>query len=146
MKPTTIARHITDNLQARYLLVTNDDRQVDLHFIHQQPGSSSDIAILIIAQGNAKVQLSATVVIPPDTPNIKTNLDIKIITDTQATVTAAPNLEISNNQVQASHSLSTVQLTSDEIFYMSSRGLNFNQARQLLIDSYLAKFHNAIKL
>ena len=101
---------------------------------------------MIIAGGNASVKLDATVVIPPNTPNAKTNLDIKVISSGQAVVTAAPNLEINNNLVQASHSLSTVRLTNDELYYLASRGINGTQAKQLLIDSYLNQFSDAIRL
>jgi len=61
-------------------------------------------------------------------------------------VTAAPNLEIANNQVSASHSLSTTHLDNNELFYLASRCIDDGQSRELLINSYLNKFNQAIRL
>ena len=146
MNPELITCNITNHTQVKYLLIADSNRRINLRFTHRRPNSSSDISILIIANGHASVKLDATVVIPPNTPNAKTNLDIKVISSDQAVVTAAPNLEINNNLVQASHSLSTVRLTNDELYYLASRGINGTQAEQLLIDSYLRQFSDAIHL
>ena len=146
MNPELITCNITNRTQVKYLLIADSNRHINLHFTHRRPNSSSDISILIIAGGNASVKLDATVVIPPDTPSAKTNLDIKVISSGQAIVTAAPNLEINNNLVQANHSLSTVRLTNDELYYLASRGIDGAQAKQLLIDNYLRQFSDAIRL
>lgn len=146
MNPELITCNITNRTQVKYLLIADSNRHINLRFTHQQPNSSSDISILIIASGHVSVKLDATVAIPPNTSNAKTNLDIKVISSGQAVVTAAPNLEINNNLVQAGHSLSTVRLTNDELYYLASRGINDTQAKQLLIDSYLNQFSDAIRL
>ena len=146
MNPELITCNIANRTQVKYLLIADSNRHINLRFTHQRPNSSSDISILIIASGHASVKLDATVVIPPNTSNAKTNLDIKVISSGQAVVTAAPNLEINNNLVQAGHSLSTVRLTNDELYYLASRGINGAKAEQLLIDSYLNQFSNAIRL
>ena len=146
MNPELIACDITNHTQVKYLLVADSNRHINLRFTHRRPNSSSDISILIIVSGNASVELDTTVVIPPNAPNAKTNLDMKVISSSQAVVAAAPNLEINNNLVQASHSLSTIRLTNNELYYLASRGINGTQAEQLLIDSYLRQFSNAIRL
>ena len=146
MNPELITCNVTNRTQVKYLLIADSNRHINLRFTHRRPDSSSDISILIIASGNTSVKLDATVVIPPNTPNAKTNLDIKVISSGQAVVTAAPNLEINNNLVQASHSLFTVRLTNDELYYLASRGIDGAKAKQLLIDSYLNQFSNAIRL
>lgn len=146
MNPELITCNITNRTQVKYLLIANSNRHINLRFTHRRPNSSSDISILIIASGNASVKLDATVVIPPNTPNAKTNLDIKVISNGQTVVTAAPNLKINNNLVQASHSLSTVRLANDELYYLASRGIDVAQAKQLLIDNYLRQFNDAIRL
>lgn len=137
---------ITDTLDQQYLLDASANCRVDLHFLHQHTQTSSNISILIIARDNAVVDLSATVSIPAGTPGCQANLDIQIVTMDNAVVTAAPNLEIANNQVAASHSLSTVHLGDSELFYLANRGIDNDQARKLLIQGYLDKFDQAIRL
>lgn len=48
-----------------------------------------------------------------------------------------PVLEIDNNDVEASHSLSSGTLDENILFYMNSRGLNYNQSLNLILISYL---------
>lgn len=48
-----------------------------------------------------------------------------------------PVLEIDENDVEASHSLSSGTIDEEVLFYMNSRGLNKKQALLLLIVSYL---------
>lgn len=137
---------ITNTLRQRYLLDTNTARHIDLRFLHQRAQTTSDISILIVARAGAIINLSATVSIPVNLPDCQTNLDIQVVTMDNAVVTAAPNLEIANNQVSASHSLSTTHLDNNELFYLASRGINNGESQELLINSYLNKFNQAIRL
>lgn len=142
----TLIVPITNTLRQRYLLDTNTARHIDLRFLHQRAQTTSDISILIVARAGAIVNLSATVSIPVNLPDCQTNLDIQVVTMDNAVVAAAPNLEIANNQVSASHSLSTTHLDNNELFYLASRGINNGESQELLINSYLSKFNQAIRL
>ena len=142
----TLIVPITNTLRQRYLLDTSTARHIDLRFLHQHAQTTSDISILIVARAGAIVNLSATVSIPVNLPDCQTNLDIQIVAMDNAVVTAAPNLEIANNQVSASHSLSTTHLDDNELFYLASRGIDNDQTQELLINSYLNKFNQAIRL
>ncbi len=142
----TLIVPITNTLRQRYLLDTNTARHIDLRFLHQRAQTTSDISILIVARAGAVINLSATVSIPVNLPDCQTNLDIQVVTMDNAVVTAAPNLEIANNQVSASHSLSTTHLDDNELFYLASRGINNGESQELLINSYLNKFNQAIRL
>ena len=137
---------ITSTLHRQYLLDTSTARHIDLRFLHQHAHTTSDISILIVARAGAIVNLSATVSIPVNLPDCQTNLDIQVVTMDNAVVTAAPNLEIANNQVSASHSLSTTHLDNNELFYLASCGINNGESQELLINSYLNKFNQAIRL
>lgn len=142
----TLTVSIANTLRQQYLLDTDVDRRINLCFLHQCAQTSSDISILIIARADAIVNLSATVSIPANTPDCRTNLRVQVITMGNAIVTASPDLEIANNQVAASHSLSTVHLGDSELFYLANRGIGSDQARKLLIQGYLDKFDQAIRL
>lgn len=146
MKREVATKEIIGNLKLKYLLKANCDRQVDLSFIHRLPNTSSDINLLIIATNGANVVVNATVTIKPQSVDSQTKLSITTLSDNDSTVTASPNLEIYNNQVQASHSLSTIKLSDEELFYLASRGISRESSRQLVINSLLSKFHNAIIL
>ena len=131
----------------KYLLkVNHGSRNWSLHFIHDQPRVSSTIDIAIIASGTARVNLSALVRISAAAINTRTSLNIHVLTMDQAKVTAAPDLELANHNVQASHSLFTAHLSSSELFYLASRGLTPDKARALLINSLEQHFQQAQRL
>ena len=50
---------------------------------------------------------------------------------------AKPELEIYADDVKCSHGSASGSLNEDSIFYLISRGLNYNQARELLINGFL---------
>ncbi len=50
---------------------------------------------------------------------------------------AKPELEIYADDVKCSHGSASGSLNEDSIFYLMSRGLNYNQSRELLINGFL---------
>ncbi len=50
---------------------------------------------------------------------------------------AKPELEIYADDVKCSHGSASGSLDEDSVFYLMSRGLNYNQARELLINGFL---------
>lgn len=67
-----------------------------------------------------------------------TNQIAKIIVfDKESNGVASPRLCIDENDVQASHSAVVGQLNSDHMFYLMSRGLSKDEARELITRGYL---------
>lgn len=142
-----IHQTITDELSKKYLIETDQDCSFDLCFIHDKPNTSSNISILILASGQAHINVNATIVIKSSAPGTNAWLDIKVITRDQAIVTAAPNLEIHNDAVKAGHSLSTKRVSEDQLFYLASRGINRTTAEQLVLNAIAKPYRNkGIKL
>jgi Fe-S cluster assembly protein SufB/Fe-S cluster assembly protein SufD len=56
-----------------------------------------------------------------------------MILSKDALADAIPGLEISTNEVKATHSASVAQINEEEIFYLTSRGLSENEAKKLII-------------
>ena len=50
---------------------------------------------------------------------------------------AKPELEIYADDVKCSHGSASGSLNEDSIFYLMSRGLNYNEAKKLLINGFL---------
>jgi len=55
-----------------------------------------------------------------------------MILSKDALADAIPGLEISTNEVKATHSASVAQINEEEIFYLTSRGLSENEAKKLI--------------
>jgi FeS assembly protein SufD len=56
-----------------------------------------------------------------------------MILSKDALADAIPGLEISTNEVKATHSASVAQINEEEIFYLTSRGLSEDDAKKLII-------------
>lgn len=75
--------------------------------------------------------------------------EFNLILHNTAKISALPILEINNNDVTCSHSASTGKIEDTIMFYMQSRGLNSNQAKNLIIknkiknilSNYEEKYH-----
>ena len=60
-----------------------------------------------------------------------------VLTSDKATINTKPQLEIFADDVKCSHGSASGSLDDNSIFYLMSRGLNYKQAKGLLIDGFL---------
>lgn len=60
-----------------------------------------------------------------------------MVLDESSYVEAIPSLEIKTNDVKAGHGVSISKITDDKMFYLKSRGLNEDVARNLLRQGFL---------
>lgn len=141
-----IKQVITGKVKQTYLIQTDQNRDFNFTFIHDQPDTDSSIAICVIASGQAHVTANTTIIIKPTAPRTNAWLEIKVITRDQAIVTAAPNLEIANNDVKAGHALTTKHISERELFYLMSRGISRQEAEQMIVDATIKPYLKGIKL
>ncbi len=62
-----------------------------------------------------------------------------------AKVSAQPQLEIYDNDVQCQHGATVGQLDDDYMFYLRTRGLSYNAARHILIKAFIMELIEQIK-
>ena len=60
-----------------------------------------------------------------------------ILLDETSEFNAKPELEIYADDVKCSHGSTSGSLNEDSIFYLMSRGLNYQQSKELLISGFL---------
>ena len=75
-----------------------------------------------------------------------TQLNRNLMLSPKARVDTKPELQITADNVKCAHGATVSQLEADEIFYLRSRGLNENDANQLLIDAFAAEIIDRIPL
>ncbi len=71
-------------------------------------------------------------------------LNRNLLLSPKARVDTKPQLEITADQVKCSHGATVSQLDADEVFYLQSRGINEANARNLLLDAFVAEILNRI--
>ncbi len=70
-------------------------------------------------------------------------LNNNLILSEEASAHAKPNLEIFADDVKASHGATIGQLDQEQLFYLRSRGLDLDEARQWLVKGFCAELIDA---
>lgn len=105
---------------------------------HLKPNTHSSQLIKGVVGGQAKGVFQGKIHIAPDA--VKTEgyqLHKAMLLSDEAEVDVKPELEIFADDVKCSHGAACGQLDADQLFYMQSRGISKDDAKQLLIEAYL---------
>lgn len=73
-------------------------------------------------------------------------LSHQLLLSNQAIANAKPNLEIFADDVKASHGATISKLSSEEIFYLQTRGLSYNDAMSCLLQGYYREILELISI
>lgn len=105
---------------------------------HLSPQTYSDQLVRGIVGGNAKGVFQGKIHIAPEAVKTEGTQQHKalLLTDT-AEVDCKPELEIFADDVKCSHGAASGELDEEQLFYLRSRGIGEDEARQILIDAYL---------
>jgi len=119
----------------------SQNQQYDIYTasIHNSPDTFSDIKTKGILNDNAKALSRGLVKIGKEAYNSNgyEKQDVLLMSD-KAEADAIPNLEIDNHDVKCSHGSTIGQIDPDKLFYLMSRGLNENCAKQKIAEGYFA--------
>lgn len=117
-----------------------------IHIRHVAPNTTSEIFLRSILSGNAVRDGEAVVTIEKGAKGSATRLETRaLLLSPKARAKTKPVLEIDENDVKASHAATTGPLDPNALFYLQSRGVNENDAQQLLVWGFLAEGLNRIK-
>ena len=125
------------SLNGAYLLDGN--RHVDNHarVDHMAPGGFSDQYFRGVAGGRGRAVFNTAVCVHPGADETEARQsNANILLSSRAEVDTKPELEIYADEVIASHGATVGQLDEQAVFYMRSRGLSEQDARQLLTTAF----------
>lgn len=113
-------------------------KEFDVSFIHNVGSTKALMDNYGVAKDEAKIFFSGINHIKQNSKKSITSQNAKIIVfDKLAHGVASPILKIDENEVQASHAAIVGRLNDDHMFYLMSRGLSKNDARELITRGYL---------
>lgn len=124
-------------INGAYLLDGN--RHVDNHarVDHLAPGGFSDQYFRGVASGSGRAVFNTAVCVHPGADETEARQsNANILLSARAEVDTKPELEIYADEVVASHGATVGQLDEQAVFYMRSRGLSEQDARQLLTTAF----------
>ena len=130
----------TTNLNG--LTIAKNEQTADTHSVIQlnHPHGITDQLHKCIADDRAHTVFNGKVFVPKlaqmtDAKQLNRNL----LLSSKARVDTKPELQITADNVKCAHGATVSQLEADEIFYLRSRGLSEDDARQLLIDAFVSE-------
>jgi len=120
--------------------VATDRRVTDLHsrIVHGTTNTTSKQLQKNIAGERGRAVFSGRIIVPEGSDFTDAEqLCRSLLLSDKAQVDAMPVLEISTDEVKATHGATVSDLQPDEVFYCQSRGLSVEQARTLLIGGFV---------
>jgi Fe-S cluster assembly protein SufD len=131
------------------LYVVGSGQHSDTHSVidHKQPHCTSHQLYKGILDGNARAVFNGKVFVRPGaqkTDAMQTNKNLLL--SNEARVDTKPQLEIFADDVKCAHGAAVGQIDEDELFYLETRGLNPDLARNLLTYGFAEEVIAKIKI
>lgn len=131
------------------LYLTTGEQHIDNHTTidHAKPHCNSHELYKGILTGKSRGVFSGKIIVRKDaqkTDAKQTNKNLVLSDD--ATIDTKPQLEIFANDVKCTHGATIGQLDEEAIFYIRSRGVALNTARDMLIYAFASDVINRIKV
>lgn len=99
--------------------------------------AQSEIKVRVAGYNNAKVSLTTTGILAK---NIKDNIfleDVKYFNDEDSYIECIPELFVESSEVVANHNVTIGGVTLEEMFYLESKGITKEVAKELLKESFI---------
>ena len=115
-----------------------EHKNIDVSVIHNSSNSYSKINNFGVSKDKSKLVFSGICHIKNGSHNSKAHQNAKIMVfDEFCDSIAKPILKIDDNSIEASHAAVVGKISDDQLFYLTSRGLSLEQARELITFGYL---------
>ncbi len=137
---------INANFEYNFKTISNNKETYDYHIFHNYNNTISNIKNngVCIDNGNIIYQVSSFV--PKEIIGCTVNQNNRIINLTDNKCEIKPNLYIDSFDVEASHSALIGKFSDEEMFYIQSRGIDYDNALKLLITVFLTSDVNNRKI
>ena len=134
------------DIEYNFKTISNNKETYDYHIFHNYKNTISNIKNngVCINDGNIIYQVSSFV--PKEITECTVNQNNRIINLTNNKCEIKPNLYIDSYDVEASHSALIGKFSDEEMFYIQSRGIDYNAALKLLITGFLTSDINNKKI
>jgi len=133
-------------LNVRSAILSNVIKKFDINTYHNEPNTIAHIDNYGIINNEGRCELVVSNKIEKGKVNCQTHQTSRILTySNKAIGKILPILLIDENDVAASHAASIGKPNEEEIFYLQSRGLTYNQALNLISIGYLMPVSQVIQ-
>jgi len=131
------------------LFITNENDHIDNHTSvqHNKPNCQSNQLYKGILDGRSTGVFNGKIFVERDAQKTNAYQSSKnILMSDHANINTKPQLEIYADDVKCSHGSTTGQLNEEALFYLRSRGLGVDSARNLLLYAFANDVLNTIRM
>lgn len=137
------------NLSMEGLFVLSGKQHIDNHTLidHLAPHCDSVELFKGILDGNARGIFDGRIIVEPNA--VKTNsrqTNRNLLLSETAVIDSKPTLEIHNDDVKCNHGSTIGQIDEEALFYLRSRGISGEEARNLLVYAFASEIVERIKI
>ena len=126
------------NLQAASFLDKNDHQEIKTRMNHLAPNCKSYQRVKNVLTSESKGIFQGKIFVKDIAQKTDAyQLSKALLLNDNAEFNSKPELEIYADDVKCSHGSSSGSLNENAIFYLMTRGLNYQQSRELLINGFL---------
>jgi Fe-S cluster assembly protein SufD len=106
---------------------------------HAAPNTTSDLAFRGVLQGRSSAVWKGNIIVDPGAQKTDAFQESRnLLISKRAHADAIPGLEIQADDVRCTHAAAVAQVDPEQLFYLRSRGLREDVAKQLVIEGFLA--------
>lgn len=129
----------TEKITGRYKLSGDNESSFIFNINHEAQNTQSEIDIKAVLHDNAKLKILGTIILDKKSIGAKTNFNVKVlILGSKAKATVLPKLMIECKDIEsAKHAVVIKKISSDDLYFMASRGIGINIAKKLVEDGFL---------
>src|SRR3712207_5633003 len=118
--------------------IGNQSFDVTSNLVHRAPHTRGRVLVKSVLKDNSKSLFKGMIKIDKDGKGTESYLaGHAILLDRGAKSDAIPGLEIETNEVKATHSASVAQMDENQIYYLTTRGLNREGAKREIVAGFL---------
>ncbi len=133
-----VGEYASVKVSGRFQLVGTDAEQYQVILYHQAPHTTANTSLLGTVDDRAFLRIQGKIIIEENCHDSQSFLTERILLlSATAKAEVVPDLEILNHEVKCSHAASLSRIPDAQIFYLQSRGITANKAKQLIAAGFL---------
>ena len=134
-----VGSHAQVTLGGRMMLTGTSKQNIMVEQIHHASDTTSTIEIHAVLDDKSSLDYQGTITVEKTAVRSKAFQTQKnLVISPQAHVISIPNLQVLTHEVQCGHGSAVSHLNDDHLFYLQSRGLSYDTARQLIVLGFLS--------
>jgi Fe-S cluster assembly protein SufD len=117
-----------------------EELKIVLKIVHRAPRTASHTLLKAVVTDQAAADIRGKIVVEKQAQQADAFLkEAILLVSAEAKATAIPDLEIEANEVHCSHAVAVSRIDDQQIYYLTSRGMDRQTAEKLIIEGWLAE-------